>query len=134
MPRRRAEGAGAGPLLGARAGCIGEYAHDEQASERVGEGRGGLTRLLVEADDRARQPAHRLLGLPDERPWLLVKARGLEERRRRVVDDWQPLLDGVAVREPVEFERSVTAVQGVGRVGLGGLEKFGRELRPCALG
>jgi hypothetical protein len=34
----------------------------------------------------------------------------------------------------VELERSVTAVQDVGRVGLGGIEKFVRELRQRALG
>ena len=44
---------GGGPLLGARAGGVGEHAHDEQASERVGEGRRGLARVLVEAGDRA---------------------------------------------------------------------------------
>ena len=125
---------GAGSLLGTHAGGIGEHARDEQARERVGEGRGGLARILVEAGDRARQPAHRLLGLSDERWWLLVQARGLEQRRRPVVDDRQPLFGGVAVRERVEFERSVTPVQDVGRVGLGGVEKSGRELRPCALG
>ena len=62
------------------------------------------------------------------------RLRGLEQRRRRVVDDRQPLVGGVAVGEAVELECSVTAVQGVGRVGLGGGEKLVRELRPRAVG
>ena len=87
-----------------------------------------LARVLVEAGDRARQPAHRLLGLPDDGRRLLVQLRGLEQRRRRVVDDRQPLVGGVAVGVAVELERAVAAVQGVGRVGLGGGEKLLREL------
>ena len=51
-----------------------------------------------------------------------------------VVDDRQPLVGGVAVGVAVELERAVAAVQGVGRVGLGGGEKLVRELRPRAVG
>jgi hypothetical protein len=44
-----------GLLLGrlVTAGDIGEHAHEEEASERVGESRRRLTRILVEARDRA---------------------------------------------------------------------------------
>jgi hypothetical protein len=60
--------------------------------------------------------------------WILVQPRGLEQRASDVVDDRLPLVGGVAVRVAVELERPVAAVKGVGRVGLGGVEKLSPEL------
>jgi hypothetical protein len=59
---------------------------------------------------------------------------GLEQRRRRVIDDRQPLVGGVAVSVAVELERSVTAEHDVGCGGLGGFEEFVGELRQRAVG
>jgi hypothetical protein len=82
IPRHRVGSArSAGSLVGTRVGGVGEHLHDEQASERVGESRGGLARVLVEAGDRGREPAHRLLDLPDERRWLLDERRRLASTR-----------------------------------------------------
>lgn len=130
MPRRLIGSAES--LLDARLGAgacgIGEHADDQQTSERVGERGRRLPRILVEAGDGDRWPARGALGVPDERRWLLVQARGLEQRSSYVGDDRPPLVRGVAVGEAVELERPVTALRGVGGVGLGGGEKLPSEL------
>ena len=48
----------------------------------------------------------------DERRWLAVQTRRLEERRGDVVDGGQPLVGAVVVCLAVEFEGLMTAVEG----------------------
>jgi hypothetical protein len=64
----------------------------------------------------------------------LVQASGLKQRCRRVVDDGQPIVGGVAVSLAVDLERPVTAVKGVRRIVLGGDEELVREFRLGAVG
>lgn len=53
----------------------GEDAEGEQAPESVDERRGGVGGVLVEVDDRLREPPHGSVRLLDERRWLAVQPR-----------------------------------------------------------
>jgi hypothetical protein len=80
-----------GLLFVAQTAAIGrgvrEHAEAEQATEGVRERFGGLARVTVEVDHAARQPVSGLLGVLDDRWWLPVQARRLQERSGDVVDD-----------------------------------------------